>query len=378
MGVRGAVLIGLIYLSDLSAGCRQSAAVAAAPLTPVGVSAIGTHTVGNRTPYSASIVPYSQVDLAFKSGGYVESILQVRGADGRMRNIQEGDRVTRGTVLARVRESDYIANVNVARAQLAQAQAAFEQARLDFDRTDALFRTDSVTTPQYDAAKARLDSTTASVNSAASGLSQAETALNDCSIRAPLDAWVIKRNVEVGSLVGQSAAGFTLAETRLVKAVFGVPDLVVGSLKLGQPQAITTVAATGHDSGHFSGRITAIAPAADPQTRTFSIEVTVSNDGNVLRPGMIATLMLSGPREPDPVPVLPLSAVVRAAGNPNAFGVFVVEQRGDRFFARARTVELGVAYGNVIGLESGLEAGARVIVTGATQVRDGQQVRVLP
>src|SRR3954466_12291039 len=133
MGVRGAVLIGLICLSDLSSGCRQSAAVAAAPLTPVGVSTIGTQTVGNRTPYSAGIVPYSQVDLAFKSGGYVESILQVRGADGRLRNVQEGDWVTRGTVLARVRESDYVANVNVAKAQLAQVQAAFEQARLDFD-----------------------------------------------------------------------------------------------------------------------------------------------------------------------------------------------------------------------------------------------------
>jgi multidrug efflux pump subunit AcrA (membrane-fusion protein) len=93
---------------------------------------------------------------------------------------------------------------------------------------------------------------------------------------------------------------------------------------------------------------------------------------------MVATLMLSGSRDADPVPVLPLSAVVRAADNPSAFGVFVVEQRSDQFFARARTVELGVAYGNVIGLESGLEPGERVIVIGATQVHDGQRVRVLP
>ena len=374
MGARGLVLVGLICLSDLSAGCRQNVAVAAAPLTPVDVSAIGTHTGRNHTPYSASIVPYSQVDLAFKSGGYVESILQVPGADGRMRNIQEGDRVGRGTVLARVRESDYIASVNVAKAQLAQAQAALEQARLDFERTDALFRTDSVTTPQYDAAKARLDSATAGVNSAASGLSQAEIALSDCSLRAPLDGWVIKRNVEVGSLVGQAVLGFSLAETRLVKAVFGVPDLVVGSLKLGEPQMITTAAATGP----FNGRITAIAPTADPRTRTFSIEVTIPNVRNILRPGMVATLMLPGPREDDSIPVLPLSAVVRAADDPNGFGVFVVEQRGDQFFARARTVELGAAYGNVIGLERGLKPGDRVITTGATQVRDGQQVRVLP
>jgi multidrug efflux system membrane fusion protein len=148
----------------------------------------------------------------------------------------------------------------------------------------------------------------------------------------------------------------------------------VGSLKLGAPQVITTAA----EKGQFNGRITAIAPAADPRTRTFSIEVTVSNTGNVLRPGMIATLVLPGSREDAPIPVLPLSAVVRAADNPNAFGVFVVEQRGNQFFARARTVELGAAYGNVIGLERGLKLGDHIIVTGATQVRDGQQVRVLP
>jgi multidrug efflux system membrane fusion protein len=374
MGARIVVVIGLICLSAPSAACRRNTAVAASPLTPVGVSAIGTRDVGTHTPYSAGIVPYSQVDLAFKSGGYVESILRVAGADGRTRNIQEGDWVARGTVLARVRESDYIANVNVAKAQLAQARATLEQARLDFARTDTLFRTDSVTTPQYDGAKAKLDSATAGVDSAASGLSLAETALNDCSLRAPLDAWVIKRNVEVGSLAGQAALGFSLAETRIVKAVFGVPDFVVGSLKLGEPQTITTAAATGR----FNGRITSIAPAADARTRTFSIEVTIANTGNVLRPGMIATLMLAASPETGPVPVLPLSAVVRAADNPSAFGVFVVEQRGDQFFARARTVALGVAYGNVIGLERGLEPGERVIVTGATQVRDGQQVRVLP
>ncbi len=374
MRARCAVLIGLMCLSGLSAGCRENAAAAAPPLTPVAVSAIGTRTAGNRAPYSAGIVPYSQVDLAFKSGGYVESILRMRGADGRMRNIQEGDWVARGTVLARVRESDYVQNLNVAKAQLAQARAAVEQARLDFERTDALFRTDSVTRPQYDAAKARLDSTTAGVDSAASGLTQAETALNDCALGAPLDAWVIKRSVEVGSLVGQGALGFTLAETRLVKAVFGVPDLVVGSLKLGEPQAITTAAAPGQ----FNGRITAIAPAADSRTRTFSIEVTVPNAANVLRPGMVATLVLSGSHEDGPIPVLPLSAVVRAADNPNAFGVFVVEQRGNQFFARARTVELGSAYGNVIALERGLKPGDLVITTGATQVHDGQQVRVLP
>src|SRR5258708_25241956 len=276
MSTRGVVLIGLIFLSDLSVGCRRNDVMAAAALTPVGVSTIGTRNVGNRTPYSAGIVPYSQVDLAFKSGGYVESILQVRGADGRMRNIQDGDWVARGAVLARVRESDYVASVNAAKAQLAQARSTLEQARLDFERTDALFRTDSVTMPQHDAARAKLDAATAGVDGATSGLSQDDIALNDCAMRAPLDAWVTKRNVEVGSLVGPTVLGFSLADTRLVKAVFGVPDLVVGNLKLGAPQAIATPAV----AGQVRGPITSIAPGPHSRTPPFPLQVTPSTTRN--------------------------------------------------------------------------------------------------
>src|SRR5258708_1211928 len=194
-----------------------------------------------------------------------------------------------------------------------------------------------------------------------------------CSAACDACGWGRRGGVRVGWLAAWACLGLPRADRRLVKVVFGVPDLVVGSLNLGDRQMLTTAAATGP----FGGRITAIAPAADPRTRTFSVEVTISNTGNLLRPGMIATLVLSGSPEADPIPVVPLSAIVRGADDRSAFGVFILEQRGDEFFARARTVELGAAYANVIGLKSGLAPGDRVIVSGAAQVRDGQQVRVL-
>ena len=64
--------------------------------------------------------PFKQVDLAFKVGGYIQEILQVQGVDGQKRNAQEGDRVVKGTVLARVREIDYVVKRNEAQAQLAE------------------------------------------------------------------------------------------------------------------------------------------------------------------------------------------------------------------------------------------------------------------
>ena len=73
--------------------------------------------------YSVSIEPFEKVDLAFKSGGIVAGILQVRGADGRMRNVQAGDKVARNAELAQVRPLDYQHALEQAEAQHAQAQA---------------------------------------------------------------------------------------------------------------------------------------------------------------------------------------------------------------------------------------------------------------
>jgi multidrug resistance efflux pump len=76
--------------------------------------------------YSASIRPAAQVDVSFKVGGYIESIAQVRDASGQWRHLQAGDVVHQGAVLARVRQSDYVARVNEAKSQHGEARSALE------------------------------------------------------------------------------------------------------------------------------------------------------------------------------------------------------------------------------------------------------------
>src|SRR5919108_3765436 len=119
----------VLILAGLSgvtlAGCSRHSAEQR-PLTPVRTSQVQTISTGSETRYSANIVPNAQVDLAFKSGGYVESIRQVRGADGRMRSLDIGDWVARGTVLAVVRQKDYTDQLQKAKAQLARAQTDYE------------------------------------------------------------------------------------------------------------------------------------------------------------------------------------------------------------------------------------------------------------
>src|SRR5215469_16316259 len=366
--------LALIVVSMLAlAGCTKAGSEAP-PLRPVGALEVGMIQVGGGVRYSANIAPYSQVDLAFKSGGYVAQIQQVRGSDGRMRNVGEGDHVTEGTVLAIVRRDDYEQKLAQAKAQLSRAKATQEQAKLAYDRTSILYSTQSATKPEYDSAKAQNDSATAAVNEAEAEVAQAQTALNDCSVRAPFDAWVLKRNVDIGSLVGASTVGFSLADTRLVKAVFGVPDTAISGIKLGDRQAVTTDAA----SGNFAGRVTAISPAADPKSRVYSVEVTIPNPQNRLRAGMIASLALGQTEPVHEVLAVPLSAVVRDPDQPNAFAVLVAEGAGDTATVRARAVELGDAYGSMITVTRGITQGERVVTTGATYVKSGEKVHVIP
>src|SRR5215472_9415485 len=108
-----------------SSGCGRGATVSNPP-TPVRVSLAGIYQESSGLRFSANIEAFSQVNLAFKSGGYVDQIVQRKGADGRMRNLQAGDQVTEGEVLAHVRESEYLDKVNSAKAQLEQAQANFD------------------------------------------------------------------------------------------------------------------------------------------------------------------------------------------------------------------------------------------------------------
>src|SRR5215469_2046204 len=104
--------------------------------------------------YSASIEPFAQVDLAFKSGGIIEQIYQVRGADHRIRDVEAGDRVSRDTQLAQVRPLDYqhrldsaIAQRGQAEAQLVEARANFSEAEIEYTRASSLFQSASLVKP---------------------------------------------------------------------------------------------------------------------------------------------------------------------------------------------------------------------------------------
>src|SRR3984885_15326819 len=352
--------------------------------------------------YSASVEAFAKVDLAFKSGGIIEGILQVRGADGRIRDAQAGDKVSRGAALAQVRPLDYQNGVDQSEAQrgqaesqLAQAQANLVRARanfghadIDFTRASNLFQSASMVKPQYDQAKAQYDEAAASVAAAEAAVQTAEAgvanthaavkeaklSLSDTTLRAPFGGWISARNVDRGSLVGGSTVGFSIVDTHLVKAVFAVPDTTLSSVRLGQKQPVMLDAL----QRTVTGVITSISPQADPQSRVFSIEVTIDNSREDVRPGMIGSIPGGPARDSSPRLVVPLNAVVRSPADPNGFAVFRLTERDGKSCALAQTIETGQTLGNSIEVTRGLTAGQKIISLGGAQVRDGQQVNILP
>ena len=365
------VVLALGFLIAAGGGCGKPAP-AASPAVPVKIGTVERLSVGKAARYSASIVPNEQIELMFKSGGYVGAITQVRGADGRIRALDVGDFVKAGTVLASVRPTDYRDRITQAEADLAKAKAAQEQAKLSFDRASILFTGESATKPEYDQAKAQFDTANAAVKEARAQLSLAHTQLEDSILRAPRDGWIARRNIVVGSLVSPAAPAFSLLDTHYVRVSFGVPDTAIQQVRLGQKLRVTT-----ETVGDFEGRVTSISPAADPNSRVFSVEITLPNPGDRLKAGMIASLAMGEPA-PAEVTVLPLGAVLRSPRDPNAFLVMVPERTADGYIARARTVQLGDAYGNDVAITSGLQPGAQIITTGASLVHEGDRLQLIP
>jgi len=355
------------------------AACAVAPPPPAAPTAVRVSAVAHATPdatgrYSASINPASRVDLAFKVGGYVADVARVRGVDGKLRLLQAGDHVKRGQSLASVKKNDYEQKLAEAKAGLGEATAAREQGKNDFDRASRLAGSQSIARADHDTARVRLDAAEARWQGAGVRVQEAENALSDTTIRAPMDGVVLARTVELGTLAGPGTVAFAIADTRTVKVLFGVPDTVLEQLHVGAPQTITTESLRGRD---LPGRITRVAPVADPKSRVFEVEVSLPNDSDELKPGMVASLKLGRAASTTPLAVLPLSAVVRSQAHPGHFAVFVLDAGADPR-AHQREVELGDFLGNVIPVKGGLADGEKVVVMGASLLSDGERVQVIP
>ena len=365
----------MLLLAIVMAGCASSKPIQQAPqaVQTQRLEANSANTSGGLR-FSAVVTPDAEVPLSFRIPGYVIALKQVRGQDGRMRDIDEGDRVSKGAVLVRIRSSEYEDKVRQATSETAAAEAVALKAKLDFDRATRLYDSKSITKPDFDAAQAQYDASQEQVRAAQAQTSEAQIALRDTSLVAPFEGDIVKKSVDLGAFVGPGVPAFALAKTDLVKIVVGVPDTVVRSIKLGQPVEVTIDA---FPTRTFHARISRMSSAADPVTRNFDVEVAIPNRDHLLKVGMIGSLQLAdGASEPRPSFLqVPLSAIVQAKDG--KYGVFVISNSNAGEVATLRSVEIGAVNGTDIAIVSGLSAGDQIITTGANLLKDGQRVEVV-
>jgi RND family efflux transporter MFP subunit len=190
-----------------------------------------------------------------------------------------------------------------------------------------------------------------------------------------VDADVLKKSIEPGAFTGPGTAAFVVGDISRIKVVLGLPDVALQGVKLGQQVVVTTDALPTRT---FTARVSRIASAADPITRNFDVEIEIANGDRQWRPGMIASVELTAQAAQAAVPLLPLTAFTPAPGGADHFGVFVVDGAGAETRAKLREVHLGDVVGNRVAVARGLAAGERVITQGASMVKDGERVELMP
>jgi RND family efflux transporter MFP subunit len=381
------------------AGCGKEGAPTPDPV-PVKTETVASQEVRPAWRYSGEIRPDKTVQLAFKEPGYVEALHQLKGGDGRVRDVQVGDAIPAGTVLARLRRSDYDASLSTAmgqqqsvqgaldaaKAELDQARADETKADLDFRRAEALYAAKAMTRPDYDAAVAHHDAAVASMqaamrqieahqgrlNAARAQIVSARINLGDTSLIAPMPGVLVEKEVERGTLVAAGTRAFILDDTRVVKVAFGVPDSMLAHFSIGSPLPVQ-IEALGRS---LTGRITEIAASANRESRVFNIEVTLPNRDGCLKEGMIASVRVEQANA-QTVPVVPLTALITAQSGSNNYSVFTIREREGKQFSELKAVRVGETVGNSVVIEEGLIPGERIIINRTNQLNDGTAVRAI-
>lgn len=286
--------------------------------------------------------PKEEVPLAFKVGGVVETVAVDAGAP--------------------VREGQLLAALSLTEieAAVAAAREGRDKAQRDLARAERLARDSVATAAQLEDARTALAVAEAAWRAATFNRRYAE-------VRAPSDGMVLRRQVEVGQLVGPGVPVFVLGSERsgLVLRV-GASDRESVRLRAGMTATVAFDAYPGVD---FRGRIERIAVASSPTTGTYEVEVAVAPGGRRLAMGLVGRAVIV-PRVPRGVLTVPAEALLEAEGR--AATVFVVEA-GE--VARRVPVRVLWLADGIAAVEAPLDSTSAVVTAGATRLTEGTRVR---
>jgi RND family efflux transporter MFP subunit len=281
--------------------------------------------------------------------------------------VRVGDRVARGAPLFRIRQADYQRKVNEALAAVRLARAEAEQAERTNERVQTLKPRGFVSLSRAEQAETDVAVARARVSQAEAMAATAQQALNDTIVRAPYAAVVTSRNVDEGVYlstfgVGGQSSVLELQEVGIVVAVVSLPQDRLGQIRKGQPARLFIEGF----AQPLESQVAIINDKVDAQARTVEVRLPLRNPSYEVKPGLSVRAEIATP--PRSALVLPRRAI---AGDSAAPFAFVITNGTIRKIAvRIRSVDF-----DRVEIQSGLQAGQRIVLNPASTLRDGMKVR---
>jgi RND family efflux transporter MFP subunit len=371
IGLLVLLILGVLYWQGLLDPAREVEVTTVSLIYPSQ-----TYTLLNASGYA---VAQRKAAVASKGTGRLEALL-----------VEEGSRVKKGEILARIESADVQAtadqaraNVNTARANLGQIEAEIKDAKLKFERSQRLLQSKAIAQSEYDTAETKLQQLQSAraagqsqIIAAQAGLQAGQVALEYTLIRAPFDGVILTKNADVGEVVapfGSSinakAAVVTMADLQSLIVEADVSETNLEKVKVGQPCEIQLDALPGQ---RFPGQVHMIVPTADRSKATVLTKVKfLEKDPRVLPEMSAKVSFLSRPvgRDEKPKIAIPPSAMIERNGK-----TLVYRVEGDK--VREVQVQKGGPLADFVEVTQGLKAGERLALKPNRNLRDGTRVKI--
>ena len=270
-----------------------------------------------------------------------------------------GSSVSKGDILLRQDTSSE-------EAQLPGAMAQVNLTRLNLERSEELLAKGMI-------ARVDRDNAVANAEQARAQADNIRATIAKKTVRAPFSGHLGIRQVNLGQLLREGDPIVTLQSLDPIYVDFTLPQQEFSKVSPGLSVHITTDALPGET---IEGRVTAISPQVDVDTRNIKVEATVNNQGKKLRPGMFVNVAVGLPAR-QTVLAIPATAVLYA---PYGDSVFVIEESKGAKFAkggkvlRQQFIRLGQKQGDFVAVTSGLKEGEVIVSTGVFKLRNSQSV----
>ncbi len=290
-----------------------------------------------------------------------------RGAkvDGRLEKVyvREGDKVTKGQILALLEQEDTQADLLNAQGTYMDAETNLRKAELDLKRYAKLYEQGAVSQQTVDDYRFARDNAAAKLEAARGSLKGMESKSMGTAVVAPADGIIYKRYYQEGYYAKYGTPLFAIADISMLKTVINIPEGQIDGVAVGNEAKITLPAFAGRE---IIGHITRIAPVADLPAHTFTAEVSVDNSEGLLA-GVFATVNLVG-QVRNNVLTIPSYAIVMRDDQKT---VLVADEEG---IVTRRVLDIGYMDEHIAEVLSGLQGDETIITGGQNKLREGSKI----